>query len=112
MKLKTRIVFLNDRNEKFFGEGPAQLMHALERCGSLRAAAASMDLSYSKAFRIIKNAEEALGFPITEKTTGGKNGGGSRITPEGAAWLKRYEAFRDACAAENQKLFDAYYADN
>ncbi len=109
MKVKMRVVILTDQNEKFFGEGPAQLMHALEKYGSLRAAAASMDMSYSKAFRIVKNAEAALGFAITEKVTGGKGGGGSRITQAGAEWLKRYEAFRDACVHENQKLFEIHY---
>ena len=34
-----------------------------------------MGLAYSKAFRMIKNAEEALGFSLTNRTTGGRSGG-------------------------------------
>ena len=56
-----------------------------------------MGMAYTKALKLMKNAENALGFPLTMRTTGGKNGGGSRLTPEGEEWLKRYEAYTDAC---------------
>lgn len=42
MKAVTKIIFLDDEGKKFFGEGPARLMHAIEETGSLRAAAISM----------------------------------------------------------------------
>lgn len=34
MKAVTKIIFLDDEGEKFFGEGPARLMHAIEETGS------------------------------------------------------------------------------
>ena len=34
-----------------------------------------MNMSYSKAFSIINRAEKVLGFPLTEKSIGGKGGG-------------------------------------
>ena len=45
MKAVTKITFLDDNNEKFFGEGPARLLHGVEKSGSLRAAAISMDMA-------------------------------------------------------------------
>ena len=60
MKAVTKITFLDDNNEKFFGEGPARLLHGVEECGSLRAAAMSMDMAYTKALKLIKNAENAF----------------------------------------------------
>ena len=63
MKAVTRITFCDDNDEKFFGEGPCRLLHAIEETGSLRSAAISMGLAYTKALRIIKNADnEAYGF--------------------------------------------------
>ena len=79
MKAVTRITFLDDNNEKFFGEGPARLLHGIEATGSLRAAALSMEMAYTKALTIIKNAENALGFPLLIRSTGGKPGGGSKL---------------------------------
>ena len=67
MKAVTRITFCDDNDEKFFGEGPCCLLHAIEETGSLRSAAISMGLAYTKALRIIKNAEAALGFPLTTR---------------------------------------------
>ena len=35
MKAITKIIFLDDEGKKFFGEGPARLMHAIEEKDSL-----------------------------------------------------------------------------
>ena len=109
MKSVTRIRLVDDAGEKFFGEGPARLMHAVEEHGSLRAGTASMNMAYTKALKILKNAENALGFPLTIRVTGGKDGGGSCLTPEGKEWLKRYEAYRDACVQANQRLYLEFF---
>lgn len=109
MKAVTKITFLDENGEKFFGEGPCRLLHGVEETGSLRAAANAMGMAYSKALRILKNAENALGFPLTERSTGGKNGGGSILTPQGKEWLGRYEAYRDACVAANRRLYLEFF---
>ncbi len=78
---------------KCFGPGVAQLLHAVQELHSLRAAALSMDMAYSKAWTIIKNSEKALGFSLLDSTTGGKGGGGAALTPEGARLLRAYDTF-------------------
>ena len=105
MNAQTRITFFDDHGEKFFGEGPARLLHAIESEGSLRAAAQSMDMAYTKALKIMQRAEAVLGFPLTTRIAGGRDGGGSRLTPEGKAWLLRYEAYRDTCIVQNKTLY-------
>ncbi|MBE6541355.1 MAG: LysR family transcriptional regulator [Ruminococcaceae bacterium] len=109
MKAVTKITFFDENNEKFFGEGPARLMHAIEENGSLRAAAMSMGMAYTKALHLIKNAEAALGFALTTRSTGGKNGGGSQLTAEGKEWLQRYESYRDACKQANSRLYLEFF---
>ena len=52
-----------------------------------------------------RNAEKALGFPLTWRSTGGKSGGGSTLTPEGKEWLKKYEQYHDACVQANSRLY-------
>ena len=108
MQAVTKIYFLNDNGEKFFGEGPCRLLRLVEQTGSLRAAAAAMEMAYSKALKLVKNAESALGFPLTQRTVGGKDGGSSTLTPEDRAFLERYEAYRDACTAHNQGLLEDF----
>ena len=87
MKAVTKITFYDEQDEKFFGEGPCRLLHAIEAEGSLRAAASSM------------------GFPLTSRTVGGKSGGGSTLTQEGKEWIEKYERYRDACIQANRKLY-------
>ena len=105
MKAATRITFLDDCGEKFFGEGPARLLRKVEELVSLRSAALSMEMAYTKALKLMKHAETALGYPLITRTTGGKDGGGSTLTPEGKQWLSQYEAYRDACIQANSKLY-------
>ena len=109
MKAVTKIIFLDDNGEKFFGEGPARLLRGVQEHGSLRAAAMSMDMAYTKALKLIRNAEKALGFPLILRSTGGKDGGGSCLTPEGKEWLERYEAYRDACRQANSRLYLEFF---
>ena len=109
MKAVTKITFLDDNGEKFFGEGPARLLRGVEEQGSLRAAAMSMDMAYTKALKLIRNAEAALGFTLIRRSTGGKDGGGSCLTEEGKEWLQRYEAYRDACKEANSKLYLEFF---
>ena len=111
MRAATKIIFFDDNGEKFFGEGPAQLLGGIEEKGSLRAAALSMEMAYTKALNIIKHAEKTLGFPLVIRTTGGKSGGGSRLTAEGKEWLERYEAYRDACIQANQRLYLEFFSE-
>ena len=109
MKAVTRITITDDSGNKFFGEGPCRLLRNVEKTGSLRAAAMEMEMAYSKASKILKQAEAELGFPLTARVTGGKDGGGSSLTPEGRAWLERYEAYRDACVKANRELYRRYF---
>lgn len=109
MEPVTRIVLLDKKQQKFFGEGPFLLLTAVEKTGSLRSAAASMNMAYTKALKLLKNAESSLGFPLTMRTVGGKDGGGTHLTPEGTAWLKKYASYRNACITANRKLFLEFF---
>ena len=109
MKAVTKITLTDDNGIKFFGEGPCRLLRCVEKTGSLRAAAMEMEMAYSKASKILKQAEENLGFLLTTRSTGGKDGGGSILTPEGRQLLCQYEAYRDACVKANRALYRQYF---
>ena len=72
MKPVTKITLTDDNGIKFFGEGPCRLLRCVEKSGSLRAAAMEMEMAYSKASKILKQAEQALGYSLTTRSTGGK----------------------------------------
>ena len=115
MKPALRVMLCDDAGERFFGEGPCRLLHLIEETGSLRSAAAQMELSYSKALRLVQHAEKELGFALTCKTIGGRGGGGSTLTDiftltaEARQFLERYEAYRDACVQTSRELYSAFF---
>lgn len=96
---------------KCFGPGVAQLLHRVERLHSLRAAALEMEMAYSKAWTVIKNAENALGFKLLDSTAGGKHGGGASLTAEGAAMLTTYDSFCKELQEYGDKLFTQRFKD-
>ena len=67
---------------KVFGPGVAELLRRVKELHSLRAAAASMAMAYSKAWTVIRAAEGCLGYKLLISTTGGKHGGGATVSPE------------------------------
>lgn len=82
-----------DDHERCFGPGIATLLHRVEEHHSLRAAAASMGMAYSKAWRIIRTAEEVFGCKLLSSTIGGRNGGGAVLTSQAIRLLSTYDEY-------------------
>lgn len=96
--------------EKCFGPGVAELLRRVEQEKSLRAAAISMAMAYSKAWTVIKTSEAALGFPLLISTTGGKNGGGASLSPKAKELLAAYDSYCAALRAGAKEQFERYLA--
>lgn len=99
-------------DQRCFGPGIARLLRAVEEKHSLRAAAISMEMAYSKAWTITKNAEAGLGIKLLSSSVGGKGGGGASLTPEGARLLAAYEEYcrrlNECAEREFDELFGFY----
>lgn len=111
MQPNIRVTLFDENSERFFGEGPCRLLHAIEQTGSLRAAAQSMQMAYTKALGLVRHAEQVLGFALTERKIGGKGGGGSVLTDEAKEFLYRYEQYRDACKQAGKQLYPQFFPD-
>ncbi len=66
--------------DKAYGPGIDELLCCIEETGSLRSAAGKMGMAYSKAWTILRHCEENLGLPLLLRSTGGKEGGGAKLT--------------------------------
>ena len=99
LKLRVWVVF-GERLK--FGDGRARLLELIDEHGSLRGAAAALDMSYRNAWGYLRELEGAAGFKLLERAPGGAPRGGMRLTPAGRDFLRRYRVFRgglDAIAA-------------
>ena len=103
--LKLTIRLCGEAEQRCFGPGMATLLERVREHRSLRAAAASMDMAYSKAWRILRTAEAALGYPLLRSTTGGPHGGGAVLTPEAERLLTFYRQYTAEVEAFAQERF-------
>ncbi len=74
------------------GPGKADLLAAIARTGSISAAAREMKMSYRRAWLLVEAMNAAFRRPLIETLTGGRSGGGARVTELGAEVLRRYRA--------------------
>jgi molybdate transport system regulatory protein len=81
-KLRPVISIRIFRETKCFGPGVAELLRHVREAHSLRGAAMTMGMAYSKAWTIVKQAERELGFPLLVSVTGGRHGGGAELSPK------------------------------
>ncbi len=69
------------------------LLEAVEETGSLAQAAARIGVSYRTAAYKLREIEKNLGVRLLEGHSGGAAGGGSRLTPAGWDYVRRWRAF-------------------
>lgn len=105
MKWECKIYLLDDEGDKLFGRGPLTLLKKTDELGSLHKAAKEMNMAYSKAFKIIKNSEDKLGFPLMIRTAGGKSGGGSILSDEAKKLIFQYELFEHRIRNKIDEVF-------
>ncbi len=75
-----------------FGPGKARLLEAIAKTGSIRRAAAAMEMSYRQAWLLVQSVEETFGSAVVETARGGARGGGATLTALGQELLARYRA--------------------
>ena len=109
--MKVRCKIWLDHAGKAFGEGPCELLKRVEKTDSLHEAAQQMNMSYSKAWKLVQTVEKRLGFAFLDKKVGGLSGGGSRVTPEGKEFLRRYERFESDAKKVIEKTYQKHFGD-
>ena len=70
-----------ERNEGFFGPQAAQFLSLIGHTGSMQTACRQMHMSYTKGWKILKEAERQLGYPLLITQSGGAEGGFSGPLP-------------------------------
>lgn len=81
------------------GPGKAQLLEAIGRTGSISAAAREMKMSYRRAWLLVDAVNQSFTAELVSTATGGKGGGGARLTEAGREVLERYRAIEAKAAA-------------
>ena len=77
----------DDAHAPAFGKGISQLCRLVDETGSLNKACKEMGMAYSKAWRIMQNAESSLGVTLLER----KGAHGSVLTEDAQRLLRVYD---------------------
>ncbi|MGL6221771.1 MAG: NTP transferase domain-containing protein [Lacrimispora sphenoides] len=96
-------------DEIFFGPGIAQFLMLIEHNGSMQTACRQMNMSYSKGWKIIKEAEKQLGYPLLITRSGGAEGGFSQLTPKTKDFLNRFLSMEKELNEKTEELFIKYF---
>jgi len=86
-KPQIRILF---RNAIAMGPGKASLLEAIDRTGSISAAARDLEMSYRRAWLLVDTMNQCFRQPLVSTETGGQKGGGAHVTEFGQEVLHRY----------------------
>jgi molybdate transport system regulatory protein len=101
-RLSIRIDF--EPSGSALGPGMAQLLERVAELGSIRRAAASMGMSYRKAWLLIQEVQKTFDGAVVKAEAGGVSGGGTVLTELGNSLLTIYRRVesRAADAAESE----------
>lgn len=90
------------------GPGKAELLRLIEETGSISAAAREMGMSYRRAWTLVETMNGAFREPLVEAATGGRGGGGARVTDFGREALAKYQAMEEKALGSVTAEMDAF----
>ena len=107
MKPKLRVWVVFGRFK--FGDGRARLLELIDERGSLRQAAAELDMSYRNAWGYLQELEKAAGFKLVARAPDGTLRSGMRLTSNGREFVACYRKYQrrldDAAARHFERTF-------
>jgi molybdate transport system regulatory protein len=91
-------IWIEGKDGAFLGRGRVELLERIRQYGSITEAARSLGMSYRHAWELVDSMTRQSRTPLVETATGGKGGGGARLTDAGeqaiAFFRKLDEKFR------------------
>ncbi len=85
------------------GPGKIALLEAIVTSGSISSAAKNIGMSYRKAWKLIKEINDASYSKIIVTNTGGKGIGGTKISSEGKKFIKAFRNIENRVFEEAAK---------
>ena len=76
-------IWIDGPEGTFLGYGRIVLLERVREYGSITQAAKSMDMSYRHAWELVDSMNRQAPAPLVTAATGGKGGGGARLTEDG-----------------------------
>jgi len=88
-------VWIDGTEGTFLGHGRVVLLERIREYGSITKAAKAMEMSYRHAWDLVDSMNRQAERPFVELATGGKGGGGARVTEDGERAIQLFWRFSE-----------------
>lgn len=105
--IRSKLWIEDTQGQVVFGLGRYRILEAIERLGSLQAAARDLHMSYRAVWCRIKASEERLGKALVMR-----EGRGSRLTPLASKLMKQYRRIQTVVEKESDEVYDELMSDH
>ena len=78
------------------GPGKVRLLEMIAKHGSIAGAGRALGMSYRRAWLLVEAMNTGFGRPVVEAQSGGRAGGGARLSAFGAEVVNQYRAIEAA----------------
>jgi molybdate transport system regulatory protein len=89
------------------GPGKAELLEVLIQTGSLNEAARRLDMSYMRAWTLVKTMNECFRQPVAVAERGGRKGGGMKVTATGRRVLALYREMESTALSSTKAAWNS-----
>ncbi|WP_201353525.1 TOBE domain-containing protein [Hydrogenimonas urashimensis] len=88
-------LWLGKERRAFLGHGRMELLKKIDETGSISKAAKAMKMSYKAAWDAVDTMNNLAEKPLVERVTGGKGGGGTRLTAYGREVVETFRVLEE-----------------
>jgi len=104
MQVRAKVWLESEGGRLVMGEGRLAILEAVDRDGSLSAAARSLGMSYRAVWGKVRELERRLGIPLVRGRSGGSRHGGATLTDEAKRFVAAFRQFDDRAQAAVARL--------
>ena len=88
----------------------SMLLHLVDDTRSVLDACSLMQMSYSAAWKMLNQVEDAIGYPLVRRIRGGPGGSGTELTEKGRTLMDAFDRYTQHLNREAQTLFQQHFS--
>lgn len=104
--VRSKIWIEDPKGKVIFGLGRYRILEAIDRLGSMHAAAKELHMSYRAVWMRVRSSEQRIG-----KTLIVRNGKGSCLTPFAENLMKQYKRLLSVIRTETDEVYESLITD-
>jgi molybdate transport repressor ModE-like protein len=108
IRFNYKIWLSSENGTNLMGDGKWQILKAIEKHGSLKAATAALGLTYRRTWGDLRKIENELGFNLIDTSRGGSDGGKSFLTEQGKMMVKAFDNFHAKADVFMENAFNEF----